>query len=549
MTDVLVKAFDSLLGRTVVNSRLSGSKVKELQELAIKAVAHDHELVTSLLKLNTSLPPASTARISSLYVFDAIARAAKAKAAGTQVSTERGRGTPAGLLAKMEAVVGEWIQGMVDDGKGGVWSDGRDKTRKVVEIWRKGSTFPDSCVNQLAARIAAASTPGSRSPLGPVAQKPARSTTPVEPPPFHLIERSARTMGGTPNSHSPAPQQQHGQLPPEIMAMLGVKEKEPEPVAAPVPQSNAALDAVLANVRKPATPNLDTASLAALANLGATLGQKPPSSQSASAQPLPPRPNDDRNGHPSRDGSRDGRERRRSRSPDRYRDRAGDWHDHRDAQRGSWDRDGDRDPRGRDPRDRDYQPRDRDPRGYRGDPRDRDRDHRDYGHERDYARDRDPREGRGRDPRERESSRDPRDSRDRPPSGEGRNTLPPKPDGLPPRPTPPSTNMPLPRRGSHSQTRERDEAPRSGPGFSGPNAATGRTLETFDWSSFNAGDGACWAALGEAWRASTGQEPNQMELMQFMVTQMSGMRGMGMGGGASGSEMGGMGGMGMGGFQ
>ncbi|TXT13986.1 uncharacterized protein COLE_00179 [Cutaneotrichosporon oleaginosum] len=272
MSNDLLKAFDALLEKTVTSSRLSGSKVKDLQELALKAVAHDHHLVTSLLKLNTSLPPASTARISSLYVFDAIARAAKAASKGTHtsVSTERGRGNPASLLAKMEGVVDEWIQGMVDDGKGGVWSDGRDKTRKVVEIWRKGSTFPDSCVT--------------------------RSTTPVEPPPFHLIERYARTMGGTPESRSPAPQQQQGQLPPEIMAMLGVKDKDPQPQSAPVSrQSNPALDAVLANVRKPSAPNLDTASLAALANLGATLGQQAPHAQyshaSGPAQSLPPRPN------------------------------------------------------------------------------------------------------------------------------------------------------------------------------------------------------------------------------------------------------------------
>lgn len=68
-----------------------------------------------------------------------------------------------------------------------------------------------------------------------LAETVARSTTPVEPPPFHLIERYARTMGGTPESHSPAPQQQQGQLPPEIMAMLGVKEKDPGPAPAPVP--------------------------------------------------------------------------------------------------------------------------------------------------------------------------------------------------------------------------------------------------------------------------------------------------------------------------
>lgn len=109
---------------------MSGSKVKELQEQAIKLVAHDHHIVTALLKLNTSLPPASTQRISSLYVFDAIARAAKSAItkggeAARVTSTERGKGTPAGLLAKMEGVVDSWIEGMVDDGKGGVWSEGR----------------------------------------------------------------------------------------------------------------------------------------------------------------------------------------------------------------------------------------------------------------------------------------------------------------------------------------------------------------------------------------------------------------------------------------
>lgn len=116
-----------MLDRTVRSPRLSGSKVKELQEAALKLVAHDHHLVTSLLKLNTSLPAASTQRISSLYVFDAIARAAKSasKADPHATNTERGRGTPASLLAKMEGVVDSWVEGMVDDGRGGVWSEGR----------------------------------------------------------------------------------------------------------------------------------------------------------------------------------------------------------------------------------------------------------------------------------------------------------------------------------------------------------------------------------------------------------------------------------------
>jgi hypothetical protein len=30
-----------------------------------------------------------------------------------------------GMLKKLEAVVGSWVTGMVDDGKGGVWVEGK----------------------------------------------------------------------------------------------------------------------------------------------------------------------------------------------------------------------------------------------------------------------------------------------------------------------------------------------------------------------------------------------------------------------------------------
>lgn len=51
--------------------------------------------------------------------------------------------------------------------KSGERTDLQDKTRKIVDIWKKGNTFPEGCVAQLAARIAAASTPAGRSPAGP----------------------------------------------------------------------------------------------------------------------------------------------------------------------------------------------------------------------------------------------------------------------------------------------------------------------------------------------------------------------------------------------
>lgn len=143
--------------------------------MAMKLVSEDHQLVTSLLRLNTSLPAASTSRISALYVFDAIARDAKRlvdKGVGRTASTERGKGTQAGLLAKMEAVVDSWVAGLIDDGRGGVWPEGRvsmclyytdnkDKTRKILDIWKKGNTFPESCIAQLQQRIADSGSGGN----------------------------------------------------------------------------------------------------------------------------------------------------------------------------------------------------------------------------------------------------------------------------------------------------------------------------------------------------------------------------------------------------
>lgn len=41
-----------------------------------------------------------------------------------------------GLLMKMEGVVESWVGGMVDDGKGGVWAEGRvSRCGSILEIW------------------------------------------------------------------------------------------------------------------------------------------------------------------------------------------------------------------------------------------------------------------------------------------------------------------------------------------------------------------------------------------------------------------------------
>lgn len=71
------------------------------------------KIISSFLKLNNSLDHGTQARISSLYAFDAIARANK------------GVKGQEGLMMKMEGVVDSWIGGLVDDGKGGVFDSGK----------------------------------------------------------------------------------------------------------------------------------------------------------------------------------------------------------------------------------------------------------------------------------------------------------------------------------------------------------------------------------------------------------------------------------------
>lgn len=142
--------------------RLSGSKVKELTDQSQRLFHEDTKLVSAYFRLNNNLPPMSQARVSSLYVFDAIARATQK--AGRQGSE---------MLKKLEAVVGSWVSGMVDDGRGGVWVEGKvgslsllqgtsgrryscvsqDKTRKIIEIWTKSATFPPSCLDKLSTNI------------------------------------------------------------------------------------------------------------------------------------------------------------------------------------------------------------------------------------------------------------------------------------------------------------------------------------------------------------------------------------------------------------
>ncbi|WVN90585.1 uncharacterized protein L203_105825 [Cryptococcus depauperatus CBS 7841] len=243
-----LKEFDNLLSVTIRASRLSGSKVARIAELSQMLVKEDHYLVTTFYKLNASLPPTSQARISSLYVFDAIARACRSsinRGRGKEVSKQRGKGTQAGMLLKLEGIVDSWVNGMIDDGKGGVWTEGKEKTKKIIDIWQKHGTFPQHCIDEIRNKLA--STPeGSSTPaislsgvqakgiaLGVGNAHGSGSTTPPCPPPAHLVTKHRPSSEPQSDSLSSGifqstaqEEPRTGELPLEIAKMLGINQSK-----------------------------------------------------------------------------------------------------------------------------------------------------------------------------------------------------------------------------------------------------------------------------------------------------------------------------------
>ncbi|WWC62744.1 uncharacterized protein I303_105341 [Kwoniella dejecticola CBS 10117] len=274
-----LKEFDKLLSATITAPRLSGSKVQKLATLSSELVHEDHHIVTTFFKLNASLAPASQSRISSLYVFDAIAREAKTqinKGVGTQIKKERGKGTQAGLLLKLEGVVDSWIEGLLDDGKGGVWIDGKEKTKKIVDIWSKASTFPQHCLERLSTKIQNAGPqagPSSTPAAAPVTLKSAGrsassgsggkgSTTPPHPPP--------------PPGPAPTIPAHAGGLPPEVAKLLGIAQPgvstsisspaPPDNLLSPSSNLNGGGTSSATPNSNPIIPNLDLAAILASVN-------------------------------------------------------------------------------------------------------------------------------------------------------------------------------------------------------------------------------------------------------------------------------------------
>lgn len=118
MSDPCPQTFNSLLTETVQAPRLSGTKVKTLTDQFLAALDTTH--IATFFKINRSLPAGGQARISSLYVFDALSRATHREAIKGKRRPEAKR-----CLDGLEAVVEQWVEGMTAAAGGSVWTEGK----------------------------------------------------------------------------------------------------------------------------------------------------------------------------------------------------------------------------------------------------------------------------------------------------------------------------------------------------------------------------------------------------------------------------------------
>ncbi|KAL4065843.1 hypothetical protein V8B97DRAFT_1932274 [Scleroderma yunnanense] len=508
--------FESTLKEVVSAKRLSASKMNRLTEIAMKALQDDAKLVAILYRTHKSLP--NSAKVSSLYAFDALARAARSAVTkhGITGDLNSEKGNAATFLLKVEGILEGLFQDMIAIGN----PEAKEKTQKVLDIWIKSNTFPSSVLTQL------------RDMLADVTKESAIKS----PPPVQHVAAGAPGNPPIPPISAPLTTASNPDVQSTLLSLLG--------------QAAQATGQNPANSRTPpnngvATPQLGQAQLALLQRLALTakLGngvqiQPSPSTQTSSdqanatsnpspssSQPLPgtySRPNlnprDPRSsgaGYPERLKPQD------ERSDDRFAYRGGQRGGFR-GRRNRWEgRDGDRFRQ----RDRDWDPpsrprdsRSRSPRRFEGrdarrySPLRRHSDSKEPGHT-EHLRSATPEGGKD------EFGRDIRPSSVTPPRPISVDDTPTQapvvPSVVPASAAGPDCRIPV----SDQLPSVAANTPAQSTETHASSSATSeqRGLDQFDITTFDATAPSSWEALGNMWKTTYDYVPSQEELMQFIL--------------------------------
>ncbi|CCO31170.1 Rpb7-binding protein seb1 [Rhizoctonia solani AG-1 IB] len=482
MSTGLLGEFETQLKAVVTAKRLSSSKMTALTELAVEKMHADTQMISLLYRTHKALPPSN--KVSSLYVFDSIARAAhrtKTKK-GLVADLNNSIGNAASFIVRLEGMLDGLVEDMLTNGP----PEAKEKTRKVLDIWTREGTFAPDALKRLSERVS--STTAQRT--------------------VNVV-----TTQGTGTPPTPAtPSSAIASLPPAILALLGntVPPAQPPPLPEPVhgqfkldPTQLALISQLTAaSQSQSATPPFSPARngspiVPTVLPIGSFSPTAPPYSPVRKDVPLDP----------------SSHARSRSKSPSRHDDSARRFEDREAGQKFNSPRNSD------------------DRRGSRFQGR--------------FADDRSPRstDPRSRDPRRR--SRSPRNRRASSPGGRGPlspgSRGPMSPGNRPPSPARGSGRAPLPGAGEAGKDEfGRDLRDDSSVGDRSPvqpqsyptqppqtqvpvytqdqppvvsQSQPQSGLEAFDMSMFNPADPASWTSLATAWETTNGRAPSQEEMM------------------------------------
>ncbi|KAI0042196.1 hypothetical protein FA95DRAFT_1564573 [Auriscalpium vulgare] len=500
-----LEEFETALKQTVQAKRVSTTKIKALTDIALKHMENDTQLVSILYRTHKALP--SSSKVASLYAFDAVARSARSdvKKRGLSGDMATQPGNSATFLLKLDGVLDGLFKDMTSD----TIPEGKEKTKKILDIWASANTFPSTVTTRLGNILKG--TPASDEIESPDpnshAEAPAIPTpAPPPPPPMDpavqstLMALLAQARSAIPvNGQTPS---NNGPLAPTALPDVNLFQALTQVAVGPLNS----------NLPGPFSPSAPPA--------------LPPFGPIPSHSPPPPAQ------HPPRPSRR---------SPPR-----GPWNNERaDRPRG---------PREPYPDDRrDHESRDRNRNGFRGRGRGRwdDRDHNRDNRVRNPGRSQSPASSARRShsrsppPRSRYAARrdvKPYSPPRRPSMAEhargaassgkdefGRDVRSADeqvPVGLvAERRRSPSASAPAPEVPAHSRATEQtpSDLPFVASVANGTTAVkpldTSVGLETFNYATFNFTAPTSWEALGKAWHVSRGYMPSQEELMTFVMSK------------------------------
>ncbi|KAF8327803.1 uncharacterized protein EI90DRAFT_2927460 [Cantharellus anzutake] len=145
-THFVLQEFESLLKEVVLSKRLSASKMAKLSEFSASHMDIDAQMVSAMYRTHKTLQ--SWQKLSSLYVFDALARTAKTLVTKGKLSppSQQGKPNAASFLLKLEGVLEGLFRDLISITD---FPEMKDKMKKVLDIWIKAGTFPTRTLDLL----------------------------------------------------------------------------------------------------------------------------------------------------------------------------------------------------------------------------------------------------------------------------------------------------------------------------------------------------------------------------------------------------------------